>query len=163
MRSCLWYCVHVWGHWSRPSKTHPRFWSTAGDYYPLPEVLFFGDLLAFSFWFLFGFVWLSAFLGDFTLALSSFFPDLGEKLGERLQNLRKANGKLHGGDASEAKEAEADDEENRNDSHPEQSLWAWSGTPSSRTTAKRKTKIEDFDNIEMDRKPKATRPLRLLC
>ena len=68
-----------------------------GDYYPLPEVLFFGDLLAFSFLFLFGFVWLAAFLGDFTLALSRYAPDISGELAERLKRRRECNGDVTGG------------------------------------------------------------------
>jgi hypothetical protein len=60
-----------------------------GDFYPAPEVLFFKDLLAFSFIFLTGFVLLSAFLGQFGGWLGEYFPDVGGKLTKKL---KKAEG-----------------------------------------------------------------------
>jgi hypothetical protein len=56
-----------------------------GDFYPSPEVLFFNDLLAFSFIFLIGFVLLSAFLGQFGAWIGEYFPDVGGKLTKKLK------------------------------------------------------------------------------
>jgi hypothetical protein len=60
-----------------------------GDYYLPPGILFVADLLMFTLLFLFGFVLLSAFLGEFAGLVGEYFPDAGTKLRTRLETARR--------------------------------------------------------------------------
>jgi hypothetical protein len=66
-----------------------------GDYYPPPEALFFGDQLVFSILFLYGFVWLAAFIGEFTVVLSKHVPNIGEKVVKGVHESKHKKNKSH--------------------------------------------------------------------
>jgi len=57
-----------------------------GDYYLIPEVMFYQDLIQWELMFLFGFTFLSTFLGQVADFMTGFFPDPGDALLERLRN-----------------------------------------------------------------------------